>query len=486
VILSFQEELVFDPRKSETYHFVLPSGLDFHKLILLEQLCFNLTQSQSITFVQAEESLCRIEQTPPLYSRPFIAFSYFLASMTSGMLFFGGNWSEGLWAGILGAVVVYGIELLCPKLPGLSEISSFASSFLISSTASLVDSYLFSGNLCLFGTMYGGVVWLLPGLTITIALLEVYSGMTVYGSSRLVYGVSQASQVGFGLAFGAIFVRGSNAIPVSFSTGCRNPISEIWGVFFLPIAALSFSLILNSSEKELPGLVFTSAVAQVSGYVLKIFNVNAGVSPFLCAIFVTTAARLYAWGHGNERPLIYIIGGLLVLVPGGVGVRGSFTTILKGDPNTGMSFTFNMIMIAITLAIGVFVSLIPTLKWISLVNIGKNENMVCDEGSGSVLDELELNDHISQKLSNKFTTSERSSGFKSVLNPILLCSSSCEKIDDSSNSISGEAIISTAISEDNLMKRETISHQHHHLHHHAKNPVNLAARDQRERALSVL
>lgn len=422
VILSFQDELVFDPTKSESYHFVLQGGLDFHKLILLEQLCFNLTQSDVIDFVEADELLLSIEQASPLYSRPFVAFCYFLASLTSSMLFFGGNLDEGIWSGILGSFVVYGIELLSLQLRGLSEISAFASSFLIAFIASLIDRYLYTGGLCLFGTMYGGVVWLLPGLTITISLLEVYSGMIVYGSSRLVYGVSQASQVGFGLAFGTLIVRDSNSIPISFAAGCKNPLPEIWGIIFLPLAALSFSLIVNSSMKEIPGIVFTSAVAQVSGYFLHIYDVNSGVIPFLCAISVTMAARLYAWAHGDERPLIYIIGGLLVLVPGGVGVRGSFATVLQGNPNTGIAFTFNMLMIAITLAIGVFVSLIPTLKWFCTSSLDYAVREIEERKlENTFLTNLEAN-ALSANASTKipFSAQEAEAEAQTVLNPILM------------------------------------------------------------------
>jgi uncharacterized membrane protein YjjP (DUF1212 family) len=431
VILSFQDELVFDPTKSESYHFVLPGGLDFHKLILLEQLCFNLTQSEVIDFVEADKVLLSIEQAPPLYSKPFVAFCYFLASLASSMLFFGGNWNEGIWAGILGSFLVYGIDLLCLQLRGLSEISAFASSFSVAFVASLIDRYLYTGDLCLFGTMYGGVVWLLPGLTITISLLEVYSGMIVYGSSRLVYGVSQASQVGFGLAFGTLIFNDSNSIPVSFSAGCKSPLPEIWGIIFLPIAAISFSLIINSSMKEIPGIVVTSAVAQLSGYLLLIHGVNSGVIPFLCAILVTMAARLYAWAHGDERPLIYIIGGLLVLVPGGVGVgvRGSFTTVFQGNPNTGIAFTFNMIMIAITLAIGVFVSLIPTLKWFYSSSLGYAVQEIQERKllEDTFLVSLEANS-LSAKVSTKIPFSANEAEARTVLNPILMDTGAVKKV----------------------------------------------------------
>jgi uncharacterized membrane protein YjjB (DUF3815 family) len=43
--------------------------------------------------------------------------------------------------------------------------------------------------------------------------------------------------------------------------------------------------------------------------------------PLICAMAVTVVARMYA-ALLHERPYCYIIAGLMILVPGGVGVRG--------------------------------------------------------------------------------------------------------------------------------------------------------------------
>jgi uncharacterized membrane protein YjjB (DUF3815 family) len=45
------------------------------------------------------------------------------------------------------------------------------------------------------------------------------------------------------------------------------------------------------------------------------------------AFLLTITARIYAHLQ-NERPLVYIISGLLILVPGGVGVRGDCLLLL--------------------------------------------------------------------------------------------------------------------------------------------------------------
>jgi hypothetical protein len=42
---------------------------------------------------------------------------------------------------------------------------------------------------------------------------------------------------------------------------------------------------------------------------------------------------------------------------------------LSGDNETGLSFTFQMLMIAVSLAVGVFLAVIPSKKWLVPVTI---------------------------------------------------------------------------------------------------------------------
>jgi uncharacterized membrane protein YjjP (DUF1212 family) len=52
---------------------------------------------------------------------------------------------------------------------------------------SIFHKFFFDQELCLSVQLFGGIVWLLPGITITMAVLELFSKMIVYGSSRLTF-----------------------------------------------------------------------------------------------------------------------------------------------------------------------------------------------------------------------------------------------------------------------------------------------------------
>jgi uncharacterized membrane protein YjjB (DUF3815 family) len=252
---------------------------------------------------------------------------------------------------------------LCAILPGLSEIECFISPFIVALVASFLDRFLFDENLCLYGQLFGGIVWLLPGITITIALLELFSKMIVYGSSRLIYGILLASQLGFGLSGGYKIIYANRTLPDSFENGCNHPLPAVTAFILLPLASSAMAIIINADLSQLPGMILCGGVGHLVSYLLHYHQTASDDAvPVIAALLVTLTARLY--GHfTGKRPLVYIIGGLLILVPGGMGVRG-MSNVWSGNMQSGLEFTFRMVLIGVCLATGVFLALLPRKSWI--------------------------------------------------------------------------------------------------------------------------
>lgn len=359
-ILSFQESAQLSPHNSESYNIAISSGYDCSKLSRLDQLCFDIQQGR-LDFTSAQIILHEIENEG-LYPWYIITMAYGLTSFAATLLFFGGNLRDGGWAFFLGILVNF-CGHLCSILPGLSEIECFVSPFIVALTASTIDKFLFNQKLCLYGQLFGGIVWLLPGITITIALLELFSKMIVYGSSRLIYGILLAAQLGFGLAGGYKMIYPHHTLPDSFENGCSHPLPPISGIVLLPLAVGAMGIIINANISQLPGMILCGGVGQlVSFYFHRYGLANDDAIPVLSALIVTLTARLYGQIY-KKRPLVYIIGGLLVLVPGGMGVRG-MSDVWSGDMQSGLEFTFRMVLIGVCLATGVFLALLPRKSWI--------------------------------------------------------------------------------------------------------------------------
>lgn len=164
-------------------------------------------------------------------------------------------------------------------------------------------------------------------------------------------------QLGFGMQLGYMFVTGTHGSPSTFKTGCIDPLEEHYLFIMVPILACSFAILIDANWKQMPGSIFTCACGYLmSTYATNVFAVE--IAPFLAAIAMTFAARLYAYYNNEERPLVYIIVGLFMLVPGGVGVKG-MSNMWSGDIVSGMTFTFQMLLVGVCLAIGVFMALVP-------------------------------------------------------------------------------------------------------------------------------
>jgi uncharacterized membrane protein YjjB (DUF3815 family) len=195
-------------------------------------------------------------------------------SWTATMLFFGGSYIDGFISLIYGLIVFCVVRtrqlfdcrglvllrfiqgVLCEKYRGLSEIEAFLSSLTIAIVGSLLDRFAYGDSLCLYGQLFGGVVWLLPGITITLGILEIFSKMIVYGSSRLIYGISMALQIGFGLTTGYKIVFGAGYIVPSFTNGCSNPVSHYFYIFLLPVMAVCIAILLQSQLTQIPGNLY--------------------------------------------------------------------------------------------------------------------------------------------------------------------------------------------------------------------------------------
>lgn len=178
-------------------------------------------------------------------------------------------------------------------------------------------------------------------------------------------------QLGFGLSAGCRLIYPHVKIPDSFENGCRDSVNEWYHIILLPMASLSFCLLINVERRQLLGMILVAATGQFVSYGLTYDTAGSDTMgvPLIGGIVVTAMARVYAHFGGNLRPLIYIISGLLVLVPGGLGVKG-MSNVWSGDVSTGLEFTFSMVMIGVCLAIGVFLSLLPRKSWLIALRKG--------------------------------------------------------------------------------------------------------------------
>jgi uncharacterized membrane protein YjjP (DUF1212 family) len=114
-----------------------------------------------------------IETTPSKHPDWVRALGYGFASMTVTTLLFNGSWVDGGCTFMFG-LLVFANGYLCKLFNGLPELECVLAAFTVTALVTLMDEHIFSHyntNSCVFGQVFGSIAWLLPGLTITIALL---------------------------------------------------------------------------------------------------------------------------------------------------------------------------------------------------------------------------------------------------------------------------------------------------------------------------
>lgn len=294
-----------------------------------------------------------------------MCLAFGVASFVATTVFFGGSWADGGFGLLWGMLTWWLDRWLAKQLDGLSLIINFFASLVVAYLASLLDRYAFHGSMCLYAQFIGGIVWLLPGIPIVFALLEVYANKFLFGAAKLVMGIAAASQIGFGLGLGYKLAYWESSVPETFVNGCANSVDPGFYFLLIPMAGIAFGVLLGAGRDQMPGIILCASVAYFCVYWLNQWGASPGTAPFFGALVMTSVARLYCFLYKGTRAMVYITMGLLVLVPGGMAVKG-MSNMWSADTSTGqsgMEFTFKMLLVGVCLAVGVFIAMVPTHRW---------------------------------------------------------------------------------------------------------------------------
>lgn len=185
-----------------------------------------------------------------------------------------------------------------------------------------------------------GVIVLVPGLGLTVAASELTAGMWTAGTTRLVAAALTSAQLAAGLALGAQLIP---RLPVALTSSALPPALE--PVLVLGIAPASFGILLGIRPRDLPPVVVISAV----GFLVAA-AVGGGLGAGVAAGLVGLASAVLAHTRGGSS-LASIVPGVLLLVPGSIGVR-SAELALHHDTLGAMGLAADALGIAGALAMG--------------------------------------------------------------------------------------------------------------------------------------
>ncbi|WP_099024585.1 threonine/serine exporter family protein [Mycolicibacterium palauense] len=268
----------------------------------------------AITPADALAEVVAARAVTPRFGPVLTLFGYVLTTLGFGVMI-NPTWADlpgyvGLGA-VVGLIVVFvgRIHSLAAVIPPLSA-----------AVVTILATWFFAGvaDEGLLLIIAPALVALLPGISLTVASMELASGATMAGATRLVYAVVQLMLLVFGVAIGAAIAgRGSPHHPSAQMGG--------WS-FYVAILVVSVGLYfyLSAPRGSLPWLAAAVAVAllgQKLGGTFLSPGHSGALGAFLTVPFTLLATRL----RGAPPPFVLLIAAFWSLVPGAL----SFETLTE-------------------------------------------------------------------------------------------------------------------------------------------------------------
>lgn len=330
-----------------------PGDFDMERLSLLDALTGDVIRggrTPESGAVLVERILARPERYPP-----WLRLLCHAVSGAAAAVLFRGSARETLFAAIISTGI--GILAVATKrahaVARLKEPIAAVGAAVFAATAAR-----FAGPISKEVVILGGIIVLLPGLTLTVAINELATRNLVSGTSRLMGAALTFLHLGFGIALGG---KLSAILPPAF-----GPLPEtylpFWGAIVALVAAsLSLMVLFRASPRDAGWILAGGALAYGGarlGSLLVGVELGAFVGALLLGLGSNTAARAV------DRPaVVTILPGLTLLVPGTLGVR-SLESLVAQDVVAGVGAAFSAVFVAVSLVAGLLVAnaIVPTRK----------------------------------------------------------------------------------------------------------------------------
>jgi uncharacterized membrane protein YjjB (DUF3815 family) len=325
-------------------------------VINLNQLCWLETLledviANKISLNAAQRILKTTRFKKPVYS----LWQRSLASLAVGSAVSFPNFADPLAAFLSGLITFGAFWVSGPLFAKLVESAIFRDFMgaLFTLAMATFSAWLLGGSIDAYSI--GGIILLVPGLTITTAISELADQNFISGTAKLMKGVLTLLSIGTAYILFQEFIPGS--IPNTSATLSRASQTPILiSALCTIISVTGFSLIFQVPKKALPwaalaGLIswavfrqFESARYMVLASFLSSFSVGA-LSLILGSIFRTPSQ-------------VYSVPGILALLPGMLALS-SFRSLAAGRSDGGIQTAFQVTLIAGTIVFGLFFARIP-------------------------------------------------------------------------------------------------------------------------------
>ncbi|MBG6108208.1 uncharacterized membrane protein YjjP (DUF1212 family) [Frigoribacterium sp. CG_9.8] len=259
---------------------------------------------------EAITEVARIRTASPRFGPRVSLLGHVILTVGFGMVInptFGAIWVYAVLGFGVGLLV-----LLARKFTELASTVPVIAAFLVTLVTALLVHVVGDEPLRIIAPP---LVSFLPGLTLTIAAIELTNNQVIAGASRLVYGGSQLLLLTFGVFAATTLVGG-------LPTASPQPLLGPWaGLLGVALVAVGFTLFMSAPRGALLW-IFLSLAVTYGAQALGAVAIGAGLSGFVGAVVVAPFTRFASHFRTSPPASVMSLACLWLLVPGALGFIG--------------------------------------------------------------------------------------------------------------------------------------------------------------------
>ena len=322
-----------------------PGRVSLRKIALINEI-YDALRSGRIDYREATillgEVNARWPGLPPWLEIPALAF------IAVGVaLILGGGTRELIVSGAIGICT----GVCSARLPARSAIvarlfavtAAFAATLIVASFQKLV------GPVNIYISIIAGIVVLLPGYSLTLALHELANDFLVAGVARLGRVFSTLLALGCGAFLGLAVVPSV----LKGEVASTHPVAGTWWFVASVCMAVGLSIDLDARLRDFIWVFASSFVALLTAHVLGTTSahaVSAFLSAFICGMVANTGAR-----YLRVPQAIMLVPALIVLVPGSLSYE-SVLFAFQHNIDSALILAANTVAAAIQIVAGLLLS----------------------------------------------------------------------------------------------------------------------------------
>ncbi len=347
---------------------ITSAGTDFQKLHKLNDLSRKICYEHMTT----DEIDRELENIRTVKSYPFwlevLSYAIIAGAFT---LFFGGTWLDAALSFAIGAVARV-LILISDRTVKNKIFTNFTASFASAGAAYLLYNYGVIPDVD--EIIIGNIMTLIPGIGITNALRDLFTGDSIAGLLRTVESILNALAIAAGY-FVLVLVMGDVGVVSAVSVP-----NEFLQVITGAVGTLGFAFLFNIRGKKLISvaiggllswtlhlLVFHLTGSEVIGYI-----VSAGAM----SVFADIMARIH-----KSPTTTFTIPTLVPLIPGG-SLYKTMRYALTGDTALFFETGLNTLKLAAALALGIILVSVLTKPIMRYLNIKTHRRKMLEKHIG--------------------------------------------------------------------------------------------------------